>query len=92
MPAAQVSNDARSSIVRMDTVDDEPGYARRLRTPPHGLPRADEAVTAPPGPARPLPRSLSIENVGGSDEHDDHTNPGVRMSDLRRRHRSDDEG
>ncbi len=91
-PMPAVSNDARSSIVRMDTVDDEPGYARRLRTPTQGLPRADEAVTAPPGPARPLPRSLSIDNVGGGDENDDHTNPGVRMSDLRRRHRTDDEG
>jgi PAS domain S-box-containing protein len=92
--------DPRAAIVRMDTVDDEPaGYERRLREKERQQrqqqqaaprpPRDDETQRFPPAPrppehAAPLPRSLQVSapEVGEGDEH---TNPGVKMSDLRKK-------
>ena len=83
---AAAGADPRSAVIRMDTVDEEPpGYARRLKTPPGGLPRADD-LSVPTGSFRVPLRSVQIENVpAAGDDDEEHTNPGVRLSDLRRR-------
>jgi len=52
--------------------------------------------TTPPGgtpfPSRPAPRALAFEQVLSSNrEGEQHTNPGVRLSDLRRRAREENE-
>jgi PAS domain S-box-containing protein len=86
-PSASLASsaDPRSAVIRMDTIDEEPpGYARRLKTPPAGLPRADD-LSVPTGSFRGPLRSVHIDNVPGGGDDDEHTNPGVRISDLRRR-------
>jgi PAS domain S-box-containing protein len=97
---AASSKEQRAAVVRPDTVDVEPaGYARRLRgeTPPAASPAAPVAAghdaasgmtqqTMPSQPSRPMPRSVMLESQAPpSDENDEHTNPGVKMSELRRR-------
>jgi hypothetical protein len=85
-PEQQPGVDPRAAVVRMDTVDDEPaGYARRLKTPPQGqavamLPHEDAAVT---GAFRPPLRAAQLDVPGGDD--DEHTNPGVKLGDLRKK-------
>ena len=85
------SLDPRAAIVRMDTVDEEPGYARRLRTPPQGVPvRSDEAVTTPPRSSTTRMRSLQVDLPTGGEGDEDNTNPGVKLSELRRRARDEE--
>jgi hypothetical protein len=79
------SADPRSAVIRMDTIDEEPpGYARRLKTPPGGLPRAEDHPVQTGSFRAPL-WSVQVENVPVGEDDEEHTNPGVRMSDLRRR-------
>lgn len=82
--------DPRAAVVRMDTVDEEPvGYARRLKTPPKGqpvaapLPFKEVAVT---GSFRATMRSVQVDLPSPGDE-EEHTNPGVKFSDLRKKAR-----
>jgi PAS domain S-box-containing protein len=89
-PEAQPGTDPRAAVVRLDTVEDEPaGYARRLKTPPQGqpvagpLPHEEAAVT---GSFRPPLRAAQLDVPGGGDD-DEHTNPGVKLSDLRKKAR-----
>ncbi len=98
---AIASKEQRAAVVRPDTVDDEPvGYARRLRgeTPPAAqvvpvgapvapIPDAAALLTQQTLPSsRPLPRSVLLDSqVPSSTEKDEHTNPGVKKSELRRR-------
>jgi len=89
-PEAQPGTDPRAAVIRMDTVEEEPaGYARRLKTPPQGqpvagpLPHEEAAVT---GSFRPPLRAAQLDVPGGGDD-DEHTNPGVRLSDLRKKAR-----
>jgi hypothetical protein len=88
-PEHQPGVDPRAAVVRMDTVDDEPaGYARRLKTPPRGqpvaaLPHEEAEVT---GSFRAPLRSPQLDVPGGGDD-DEHTNPGVKLSDLRKKAR-----
>lgn len=82
-------SDPRAAIVRMDTVEDEPaGYARRLKTPPKGQPVAalphEAAVMG--STFRPPLRSVQLDVPGGGDD-DEHTNPGVKLSDMRKKAR-----
>ncbi|MDP2344545.1 MAG: PAS domain S-box protein [Deltaproteobacteria bacterium] len=102
---AASSREQRAAVVRPDTVDVEPpGYARRLRgeTPPAAQPPAAPVAashdaasvmtqqTMPSQPSRPLPRSVLLESQAPpADENDEHTNPGVKMSELRRRAKDD---
>ncbi len=82
------SADPRAAIVRMDTVDEElPGYARRLRTPPAGMPVTNADPATQTGSFRPTHRSTQVEGVAPVEEDEEHTNPGVKVSDLRRRAR-----
>jgi len=86
-PEAKAGTDPRAAVVRMDTVDQEPaGYARRLRTPPEGMQQVD-SVDASTGSFRQSLRSVAVD-VG--EDVDEHTNPGVRLSDLKRKHRPDE--
>jgi PAS domain S-box-containing protein len=74
-PRAPVSadTDPRAAVVRLDTIDEEPvGYARRLERQRLQEQQEDAGAT-PPAPAAPTP------------EPEENTNPGVRISDLRRR-------
>jgi hypothetical protein len=84
----------------MDTVDAEPaGYERKLRETEakkssKRMLDDDESTkrnTPSPGPpstsGAPMPRSLQLSGTIGdpqNDESDDHTNPGVRLSDLKK--------
>jgi PAS domain S-box-containing protein len=103
--------DPRSAIVRLDTVEEHPGYANRRRetAKPSAAPNpftADEetvrhapaprgdapqgAPKTPPKPTRldgPGMRSVALaDQVSGHDDpSDDHTNPGVRLQDLKKK-------
>jgi PAS domain S-box-containing protein len=92
--------DPRSAVVRMDTVEEHAGYAGRrkdgaTRTPSSPTPRDrvgaedDHQASAallrtdtPPAIMRPVALNPSSDF---DDESGDHTNPGVRLSDLKRR-------
>jgi hypothetical protein len=92
-PEAPAGIDPRAAVVQLDTVDDEPaGYARRLNTPPQGQPVAGvaphEATQA--GSFRQPLRSPMLEVPGGGDD-DEHTHPGVKLSDIRKKSRDVDE-
>jgi PAS domain S-box-containing protein len=100
--------DPRAAVVRMDTVEDAPGYARSLQrgAPPQAPQKGDteSAITRrnlrPPSepssspststpsastmPSAPRPRSIGLD-VPAVSEADEHTNPGVRLSELRKR-------
>jgi PAS domain S-box-containing protein len=94
-------HDPRHAIVRMDTVDDEPiGYARRLQmaqidpaqtgpaSSPVSMSSSAKALTPQAFPAvgRPPMRSLAFDDIVPPNvEGEQHTNPGVRASELRRR-------
>jgi PAS domain S-box-containing protein len=100
--------DPRSAIVRMDTVDDEPaGYARRLQRSQHD-PGPAGANTTPPTTSsaskmtmptafaavgRPPMRSLAFDDLAPANvEGEQHTNPGVRISEARRRSKDEPQG
>ncbi len=83
--------DPRAAVVRMDTVDEEPaGYERNLRERERRMRAQDEEQTVRNSPApagAPMPRSVALSGtvVDANDESDDHTNPGVKISDLHRK-------
>jgi PAS domain S-box-containing protein len=82
------SDDPRAAIIRLDTVDHEPtGYARRLMTPPEGftLPTSARTTSHQPSGA-PAFRATQLD-VPGADDNNDNTNPGVKLSDLRKKAR-----
>ncbi len=82
------SDDPRAAIIRLDTVDHEPvGYARRQMTPPEGFTVPSPAKVASIQPSGgPAFRATQLD-VPGGDVDDDNTNPGVKLSDLRKKAR-----
>ncbi len=91
-PSLSLNSDPRSAVVRMDTVDeDQPGYAGRLKSSPERPPARVEATpSSTTGSFRMPLRSVHMDNVPtASDQENEHTNPGVRVRDLRNRTPSD---
>jgi hypothetical protein len=89
--SSSLTTDPRSAVVRMDTVDeDQPGYASRLKPRADRPPARAEAASSTTGSFRMPLRSVQVENVpNASDQENEHTNPGVRVRDLRGRTPSD---
>jgi hypothetical protein len=81
-------DDPRASIIRLDTVDQEPiGYARRMTMPPEGnTPQTPARLAALQSSGHPAFRATQLD-IPGSDVENDNTNPGVKLSDLRKKAR-----
>lgn len=83
--AAQAAQAAQQKVVH-----DEETTARRPPSPPpakEAPPKKDQREITSPGRNAPVPRSVALGNsVPTADQNDkEHTNPGVRMSDLKKK-------